>query len=227
MKTWTSSEIESFKKMYPIKGKKWCMQKYNKTEAQIRQRAYILQLKQDKTSEFFLSWQKKAAQSKIGKKKPKHAKIIKQYIEDGKYENFIYSNLKHGKSKTKAYKTWVRMMARCYNKKNASYENYGARGIIVCDQWHDFSNFEKWYNAQQINKSIERINVNRNYEPSNCKLANSKEQARNRRTNTVDYDKVEEIRKLYKKTNNQREVARQLNVSYKNVHLIVNGYTWS
>lgn len=92
----------------------------------------------------------------------------------------------HGLSKTRIYKIWISIKKRCYNEKTIRFENYGGRGIKVCQEWlDDFINFYNWAvnNGYQENLSIDRIDVNGNYEPSNCKWSNAKCQARNRRNN--------------------------------------------
>lgn len=82
------------------------------------------------------------------------------------------------------------MKNRCYNSENKHYKDYGGRGITVCDEWMDkkegYANFQKWAleNGWKESLSIDRIDVNGNYKPSNCRFVTLKENARNRR-NTV------------------------------------------
>lgn len=84
------------------------------------------------------------------------------------------------------------MKQRCYNKNRDCYDNYGGRGIIVCDEWKDsFSNFYFWAikNGYSDDLTIDRIDVDGNYEPNNCRWATRKIQDNNRRTNryiTID-----------------------------------------
>lgn len=81
------------------------------------------------------------------------------------------------------------MKSRCYNPKNSSYKDYGQRGIIICDEWLDktvgFENFAKWANENNYSDelSIDRIDVNGNYEPNNCKWSTPSEQSKNKRNN--------------------------------------------
>lgn len=80
------------------------------------------------------------------------------------------------------YITWQSMIARCTNPKQDNYKNYGGRGIIVCEKWFDFQNFIKDMGNKPSNKyTIDRIDVNGNYEPSNCKWVTWNEQAINKR----------------------------------------------
>lgn len=93
---------------------------------------------------------------------------------------------KHGKSNHPLSDVWNMMKQRCYNKNNKSYKNYGARGIKVCDEWkNNFKTFYDWAmeNGYQDNLTIDRINVNGNYEPLNCKWVTQKQQQNNRTNN--------------------------------------------
>ena len=99
------------------------------------------------------------------------------------------STITHGntvnKKWTKEYRTWVDMMTRCYNKNSTSYKYYGERGIKVCDKWHNYINFSKDMGVKPSGYLIDRINVNGDYEPGNCKWSTIKESARNKRSNKL------------------------------------------
>ena len=89
----------------------------------------------------------------------------------------------HGKSKTPLYHRWVNMMTRCYNPNREFWHCYGGRGIKVCDRWLDFSNFATDMGSTfSPELTLERVDVNGNYEPSNCKWETGKNQARNHRS---------------------------------------------
>ena len=86
---------------------------------------------------------------------------------------------------------WRHMRYRCDNKNNQAYEMYGARGIKVCDEWQEFGTFRDWAleNGYSDNLTLDRIDVNGNYEPSNCRWADAVTQMNNRRSTphyTVD-----------------------------------------
>lgn len=95
------------------------------------------------------------------------------------------------KGKTYYKKPWYNsyrcMLSRCYREKDPSYKYYGARGIIVCDEWHDIERFEKWVeeNPFFVGATIDRIDTNGNYEPRNCRWATMFEQCKTRRNSVL------------------------------------------
>lgn len=93
--------------------------------------------------------------------------------------------VKHGHSNTKTYYSWAGAKSRCLNPKDASYKYYGGRGITICERWFsDFRLFLEDMGEKPEGFSLERKDVNGNYEPGNCKWILKSKQALNRR-NTV------------------------------------------
>ena len=98
------------------------------------------------------------------------------------------SNAVHGYSHSRLYVIWDGMLRRCNNQKAPRYSDYGGRGIRVCIEWEcDFMKFREWAlsNGYGDELSLDRIDVNGNYEPSNCRWATSTEQANNSRSNRM------------------------------------------
>lgn len=129
---------------------------------------------------------------------------------------------KHGKFKTRLYRIWRGMKDRCHYKTCKAYTNYGARGIIVCDEWKD--DFETFYNWAMDNNyrddlTIDRIDYNKNYTPDNCRWVDRKTQNRNMRNNrnyTIDGE-----------TKCLAEWCEIMNLNYDKVYSRIMYYNWS
>jgi len=92
----------------------------------------------------------------------------------------------HGRTKTTEYTIWQQMRSRCGHPGSTSFHNYGGRGIAVCDRWHKFENFyADMGDRPSKGHSLDRINNDGHYEPSNCRWATRREQGANIRKNRV------------------------------------------
>lgn len=86
----------------------------------------------------------------------------------------------HGTTKNRLYRIWANMKSRCYNPKASRFEHYGGKGVIVCEEWRNsFQAFHDWAMSHGYadNLSIDRIDVNGNYEPGNCRWEQPKGQS--------------------------------------------------
>lgn len=119
------------------------------------------------------------------------SEAIKQYNNSGKRSKGCY---KDGRSLHPLYGTWFQMISRCENPNQKHYDRYGGRGIIVCPEWHDFWNFVKWSDSvggRPEGYTLDRIDNDGNYEPSNCRWADWRTQTTNKSSNFfVEYNGV-------------------------------------
>lgn len=118
-----------------------------------------------------------------------------KFVKGRRSERYI-----HGMKGSRLYTTWRNMKTRCLNPKNGKYPNYGGRGITVCNDWMEFLPFREWANNNGYTDelTLERIDVNIGYSPSNCKFIPMSEQARNKKlltsANTSGYCGVNKTR---------------------------------
>lgn len=132
----------------------------------------------------------------------------------------------HGERRTRLYGVWANMMRRCYTTTSTDYQMYGARGITVCDEWHNFSKFAEWAKATGYDQAaekgactIERTDNNGPYCPINCKWADAVTQANNtRKTRKITYKG---------ETHSVSEWARILNIKQSTLSMRINKYGWS
>lgn len=130
-------------------------------------------------------------------------------------------HISHHESKTRLYHIWRNMLDRCFNIKNPQYESYGARGILVCDEWFEYVPFRDWALANGYSKelSIDRIDNDKGYYPENCRWATAVQQANNtRKTRLVSYNG---------KTQSISEWARELHIKQSTLSMRINKYGWS
>lgn len=136
-------------------------------------------------------------------------------------------NKSHGESKTRLYRIRLDMIKRCYREQNKEYEQYGGRGIRVCDEWlHSYEKFKEWAisagydeNEDPVNMSIDRIDVDGDYCPENCRWVDRKTQARNTTRNAYFTYNGE--------TKCLSEWCEELNISYGAVRARINERGWS
>ena len=136
-------------------------------------------------------------------------------------------NKKHGFSGERLYRVWEGIIKRCCNKNDKSYHNYGGRGIKICDEWRfDYIAFREWALANGYDESapkgectIDRIDVNGDYKPDNCRFVSMYEQSQNKR-NTLRFAYNGEDKTL-------KEWCKEYDLSYKTVrYRLKHGWTF-
>lgn len=136
-----------------------------------------------------------------------------------------FASTRHGHTRNRTptctYTAWANMIRRCCDKKDMAYKNYGGRGIAVCKAWlESFDVFLADMGRKPTRKhSLDRIDVNGNYEPTNCRWATTKEQARNKRNNhLLTYNGVTQCMAAW---------AEQVGVSRSTLDARINRHRWS
>jgi len=98
-------------------------------------------------------------------------------------------NPKHNKHGTPVYRSWQAMLTRCRNSKQPYYQHYGGRGISVCPEWHEFINFYNDMGDRPENTTLDRIDNDGNYEPSNCRWGSLVDQQFNKSNSLRAFNK--------------------------------------
>jgi hypothetical protein len=126
------------------------------------------------------------------------------------------------------YNSWRGMRERCYSKKHVSYQNYGGRGIKVCDTWkNDFYAFFNDMGKKPKNTSLDRIDNNGDYSPKNCRWADQKTQVQNSRQFLLPEEKIDAIRNALKSGARQIDIAVMCGVSRSHIANIATGHSRS
>lgn len=131
-------------------------------------------------------------------------------------------NYKHGLSATRLYNIWRGMKLRCLVKNEINYKDYGGRGIKICDEWKDnFISFKEWAltNGYKDNLTIDRIDVNGNYCPENCRFITNLKQQNNRRNNRfyTFNNKTQTISEWSRELNIEKSVLRNRIIKNNNI----------
>jgi hypothetical protein len=149
--------------------------------------------------------------------------------KDGGVAMLRGQGITHGFSHTPEYRTWRSMKNRCLNAKGHEYRNYGERGITICAEW--VNSFEAFYSDMgrkpSPKHSIERVNVNGNYEPSNCIWATFDVQWRNRRNIKLTDAKAQEIRTRCANGESAYSIACEYGVTTAAIYAITGGRAWA
>lgn len=136
---------------------------------------------------------------------------------------------KAGYRTSPTYSCWAAMRNRCLNPRGEHYDRYGGRGILVCSRWRKFENFlEDMGERPSPSHSIDRIDTEGNYEPSNCRWADPKEQRRNQSRNRAvvrdDGLRFRTMVEAAEQTGANRRCIRDVCIGRQRTHL---GFTWS
>lgn len=130
-------------------------------------------------------------------------------------------NTKHGDSHSRLHYIWSAMKDRCYNPKSGAFEHYGARGITICDEWQEYTNFRDWAiaNGYASELTLDRIENDKGYSPNNCRWTTMKTQSNNRRSN--------HIISFGGETHTMMEWAAIKGLKYGTLSSRINRYHWS
>lgn len=139
------------------------------------------------------------------------------------YENRV----KHGHTKTRAYRIWIDIKSRCFRKTCAAYKLYGAVGITMHPKWLAFEQFYKDMGEPPSTRhQIDRIDNSRGYEPSNCRWVTPAQQARNTSRCKLNMEKAAEIRQLSSNGMTTKDIAERYAVSLDTIWAVTSGRTW-
>lgn len=140
--------------------------------------------------------------------------------------------LKHGHNRvgkrSPTYSTWHKMMQRCNNPNNEKFKHYGGRGIKVCTYWWSFEAFLASMGERPEGLTLDRIDNNGNYEPSNCKWSTQAQQIQNSSSAKLGWGEVRAIRELHRRKCpvTVKRLAEWFRISVSAVYHILQGRSW-
>ena len=141
------------------------------------------------------------------------------YKNEQASKRIVSINKTHGMNNTPEHMCWKGLMNRCNNKNSPSYKDYGCRGIKVCESWKKFENLYKDMGKRPEGTSIDRIDVNGDYCPENCRWATIEEQSRNKRDNIhIEYKGQTKI---------LTDWAKEINISVQTLYKRLYDYGYS
>jgi len=173
--------------------------------------------------------------------KPYESGLIYKSCGCSTYKISSESLIKHGDCKrsiknkngnrkvNRLYQIYNGMIDRCYNEKNKDYHIYGNKNIKVCDEWlNSYEKFKKWLlnNNYQDYLTIDRINNDKDYEPSNCKFSTRAQQVQNSSKAKLNWNSVRLIRRLFKNGLNRKQIYTMFNISKVQIQKIINNKSW-
>lgn len=128
----------------------------------------------------------------------------------------------------KLYQVWRLIKRRCHDPRHKNYQRYGARGIFLCDEWHDSKKFIRWAleSGWQKGLQIDRQDNSRGYSPDNCWWTTSKNNNRNRGNNKLTVEKVADIRARLAQGVTGAFLAREYGVDNSMIYLIKHNKKW-
>jgi len=134
----------------------------------------------------------------------------------------------HGMTKTREYRIWRNIKTRCFNKNISHAHIYSEKGITICPEWEN--SFEQFYKdmgpCPSNLHSIDRINNDGNYEPSNCRWATIQEQGQNTSRTIFNEQLVKEIREHFQNGKSRKELAEMYNCKQSTINGIIANKTW-
>lgn len=135
-------------------------------------------------------------------------------------------NFRHGMSYSPTYKIWTAMKCRCLNKNDDRYQDYGGRGISVCERWLLFDNFLEDMGKKPDGLTLERKDNNKGYFLGNCHWATQRIQSRNKRNSKLTFDSAVEIIRLRQTGVSFGKLGKMFNINRSHARQVVNGDLW-